>query len=341
MAIGVIVVTYNSRDVILDCLESLVASENADLRILVVDNASQDDTVSTIREWASMERPWNGSGKPFTPLPHGPIPLYESRDRIGGVPIGTIAVLSSATNRGFAGGVNLGIETLGHIDDVRYLWVLNPDCMVENRTAMTLWTRAETAGRFGIIGGRIYYNSPPEAIQSDGGRVNPWTGKCVPFNRTRIGRDVPAPKEADLDYVSGAHMLVSREFVAQVGLMSENYFLYFEEVDWCLRRGDFPLLFCKDAAVHHYGGVSIGSPTMLQGPSPLSAYFMARSRLRFMWRFYPAAIPLSLLYTALKAVTTIARGGRGAGFASLRGLFGFPPSEEMRRKLGKNALISR
>lgn len=341
MAIGVVIVAYNSGEVILDCLESLLASRNADLRILVVDNGSQDDTVSIIRSWASGQRVWDGSGKPFTPKPHGPIPVIESREKISGVPNGTIAILRSKENRGFAGGVNLGLRTFRDIEEVNYFWILNPDSMVENFTAMALAARADSAGRFGIIGGRVFYASPAETIQSDGGRVNLWTGICTPFNITKVGRDVPPPFEAELDYISGAHMLISREFIDQAGLMPEEYFLYFEEIDWCLRRGSLPLLFCADAPVHHHGGVTIGSSTIHNGPSPLSAYFMARSRLRFIREFRPAAVPISFVYATLKALRMIARGQYDAGFASLRGLFGFAPSEEMRCKIGKNTVLPR
>ncbi|MCB0476346.1 MAG: hypothetical protein KDC69_11765, partial [Flavobacteriaceae bacterium] len=189
-------------------------------------------------------------------------------------------------------------------------------------------------------GGRIYYDFPQFMIQSDGGTINLWTGTCRPFNMTRIGQDIPGPIEEDLDYIPGTHMLVSREFISCAGLMPENYFLYYEEMEWCLRRGNLPLLFCADAAVHHIGGQAAGSATINNGPSPLSAYFMARSRMQFVARMKPAAIPIAFVYVFAKALRCIARRQVSIGFAMLRGLSGLGPTKEALNKIGRTELPS-
>ena len=82
-------------------------------------------------------------------------------------------------------------------------------------------------------------------------------------------------------------MVVSRDFLARVGPMREDYFLYYEEVDWALRRGDLPLAFAGDAIVYHHGGTSIGTGRLDERPSAFSNYFNYRNRMRFMRRFHP------------------------------------------------------
>lgn len=334
MAVGVVIVTYNAADIVVDCLESLLASQGADLRIIVVDNASQDDTLATIRGWASGGSAFDGSDKPFQPVPHGPVGLVEDSQAMEHLPEGKVGLISLARNAGFAAGVNAGLRSLMAMPEVEYFWILNPDCMVENRTAAILVECARDAGRFAVIGGRIYYVTPKHMIQSDGGRVNFWSGICTPFNKARVGRDVPPPAPADLDYVTGAHMLVSREFIARAGLMPESYFLYYEEVDWCLRRGDLPLIPCPEAAVHHHGGHSIGSATINKGPSPLSAYFLARNRIRFVARHRVYALPYAWGYTFLKVFQFILRGHHAAALATLRGIFGAGPNRDMLARIG-------
>ena len=332
MVTGVVVVTYNASDVVIGCLESLLANQGVDLRIVVVDNASSDMTIKTIHDWASGGGLWSDKDAPFKPVPHGSMALVNGAPQAGERAIGLI---SSAENRGFAGGVNLGLQALLTLPEIDNFWILNPDCMAGSETALKLENCARQAGSFGVIGGRVYYSSPPQMIQSDGGRVNLWTGNCIPFNLARIGRDVPAPENAMLDYIAGSHMLVSRTFLTQAGLMPEDYFLFYEEVDWCLRRGDLPLLLCIDAEVYHDGGHSIGSATMSRGPSPTASYFMGRSRMKFVMRHRPIALPIAFAFNTVKACRYFLRGQYAAGVALLRGTIGMGPSAAVRKHIGR------
>lgn len=335
MAVGVVIVTFNARDVIVDCLESLLTSRGADLRVVVVDNASRDGTIEAIRAW-SRGAPWRPPVElPFAPVPHGPVPLRE-----GGPArrLGEIGLVAAPENLGFAGGVNLGLRTLLAEPEVEHVWILNPDCMAENGTARALLDCAARAGRYGLIGGRIFYASPRDMIQSDGGRIDLWTGTCTPFNMTRQGRDVPAPPPGALHYVPGTHMFASRAFLERAGPMPEDYFLYYEEMEWCLRRGDLPLVSCPEAAVHHHGGHSIGSATVNQGPSPMSVYFMGRARMRFVARHRPVAAPVAFAYAAAKAARYALRREPARARALLRGILGLPPSRATLEAIGRARL---
>ena len=71
--------------------------------------------------------------------------------------------------------------------------------------------------------------------------------------------------------------------------MEEDYFLYYEEVDWAFRRGDLPLVYCEDGLVHHRAGTAIGSRKIVPGsPRRFSMYFKYRGpHVRFMRRFNP------------------------------------------------------
>ncbi len=196
--------------------------------------------------------------------------------------------------------------------------------MAENATPSAVERAVREAGRFGILGGRTYYTDPPLMVQTDGGRIDLWTGRLLPVNLGRRGREVPGPAPGALDYVAGCHMIISRDFVERAGPMPEDYFLYYEEIDWCLRRGELPIVYSDAIPVHHYSGASIGSAKATAGPSPLSAYYMSRSRLRFVRRWRPAALPVAWLYTLGKAAQMAMRGQRASASAAMRAVTGLP-----------------
>ncbi len=340
MTIGVVLVTYNSADFIMECLESLISSIDVDLRIVIVDNASSDCTVDTLRAWANGKKTITkvDFSRPYTPLEHGAIPLIEEAKYVSNLRQGECGLICSSENLGFAGGVNLGLEALISNTDVNYFWIINPDCMTASETAARLEARAIAAKKFAVIGGRVFYTHPPNTIQVDGGRINMWTGICVPYNMTLPGDSTEGPDEATLDYISGSHMFISRTFIERAGLMPEDYFLYYEEMDWCHRRGDLPLLFETAAAVHHHGGATIGSATMTKGPSPLSAYFLNRARMKFIAKYHPIALPLVATYSTARALRALLRGQNAAGIAALRGIWGMPPTSDLMAKIGRDSL---
>ncbi|MGR3540515.1 MAG: glycosyltransferase family 2 protein [Hasllibacter sp.] len=324
MAIGVVIVSYGAGEALQACLGSLAGAARApgapDMRVVVVDNASPDDTVARLREWAASgaRRPAPALPHPVAPPPEGPIPLAED----GALPPATLgfALIEAGRNGGFAAGVNIGLRALESEPGIEAFWILNPDTVVPAATPAGLAAAAGSAGRYAAIGGRVLYLERPGTIQSDGGGRIAWRfGRVDPWHQ-HAPADMPAP--GPLDYVSGAHMLVSRAFLDAAGPMPEDYFLYFEEVDWCLRRGRLPLVWTPDAPVYHAAGASIGSQGPARGPSPFSAYWMARSRMRFVRRWRPAALPSAAAYTALKAAQMARRGQHRAGRATLRGLAG-------------------
>lgn len=84
-------------------------------------------------------------------------------------------------------------------------------------------------------------------------------------------------------------MFVTREFIEEVGLMEESYFLYFEEIDWAERgNGRFDLGINPVSVVYHHGGASIGTPSERGQRGMRSEYYLLRNRLVFARRFYKA-----------------------------------------------------
>lgn len=337
--LGVCIVTYNAADVITGCLETLFAAENVRLRVVVVDNASSDDTVAHIRSWAGgtipAELPPN---MPFEPLPrHRSFTLHEAVPGILLANDTILTVLHASVNGGFAAGVNLGLSHLVQDLEIDRFWILNPDCVVPPGTPAILATHPTPSGGFALMGGRIGYLSPPGVIQSDGGRIDRLTGATININRGLAAADTPPPSTTTLDFISGASMVASRAFLEQAGSVPEDYFLYYEEVDWALRRGALPLLYCNDAPVYHHAGSAIGSGSVERASTDFSVYFLYRARMRFVRRHCPWSLPTTYIYALARAGQHVLRGQWAQLIALLRAINGFGPPKAVRSRLSPEA----
>jgi len=346
--LGVVIVTYNSVDVITDCLESLLmADSDVELHIVVVDNASNDGTLQHIRDWATGAAGAAGAAgdigaTPLSQSANWPFPVRERPEpvmlRTADDPGAGITLIEAGINGGFAAGVNLGLQFLAGSPEIDRFWILNPDCLVPPQTPGVLANCPVPSDGFSLIGGRIRYLDPPHRIESDGAYVSLTTGVTGNFN---LGGDVETaqpPKAEDLDFVCGASMVASRHFYETVGPLPEEYFLYYEEVAWALRRGNLPLVSCPEALIYHHAGTAIGSPTIKKIASPFSIYFLYRSRMIFIRSCNPKSLPVTYLYASAKAVQMILKGYREEAFALLRAINGLRPPANVQNVLSPETL---
>jgi GT2 family glycosyltransferase len=286
--LAVIIVSYNSGRDVLTCLESLLATNDLGLRIIVADNASPDGSASLIADWINTQR-------------------------------AQVELIETGHNGGYAFGVNAGLAVARKDPDIRWFWVLNPDMTMPADSLKALRQHLETANEFSLLGGRVVYADGSNRLQTDGGLVNRWTGVTHNVN---LGAtlDAPLPDPSEIDFIMGGNMIASRAFIDAVGPMREDYFLYYEEVDWALRRPvHLPLAICKDFVVHHAAGTSIGSATLDRGASPFAQYWKHRARLKFISRFNALALPVALLWTLAKLVQLGLKGQGAGGRAMLKG----------------------
>jgi GT2 family glycosyltransferase len=110
-----------------------------------------------------------------------------------------------------------------------------------------------------------------------------------------------------VDYVVGASMLVPKIFLEEIGLMSDEYFLYFEELDWMLRaRPNYRFALASRSIVYHKGGAATGATPITK--SLIGEYYGTRSRILFTRKFYPYALPTVVLAILVSALTQTVRG---------------------------------
>jgi len=315
--LSVILVTFRAAEFISACLDSLVATGYPALRILVVDNDSDDGTASVVERWAR--------GEPRVGFGDDPAATI-------GTPAMRLDLIRPGHNGGFAGGVNAGLRAARADPDCDLFWILNPDATVAPQTPFALVRTARETGPFSVIGSRILYAEHPDTGQTDGGRLHPLAGTAVGVNIGARAAEAALPEAGSLAYIPGVSMLASRAFLERAGPMPEHWFLYFEEIDWQLDRGDLPLALSPDAKVYHSAGGSIGSGTVRRGASPLSVYFMTRNLLPFVRKRAPRKLPFAYAIAYYKLLRQWRPTAANIA-AALRGLHGLPPPATVRRKL--------
>ncbi len=157
----------------------------------------------------------------------------------------TIVVDNDNRNRGFAGGNNVGIKQALK-KGAEYILLLNNDTVVKSDFLKKLMNVAKSNPEFGILGPAIYeYNS--ENVHFAGGKINWLYTKGI--HQSSISNQQPA----EVDYITGACLLIRREVIEKIGLMPEDYFLYLEDVDWCLsaRKAGYKCILVPNSKIWH------------------------------------------------------------------------------------------
>ncbi len=282
--VTIILVNWNGWRDTIECLDSLLLLDYPDYRIVVCDNGSGDDSLKEIENWADCHKVQYAE-------------YQRTEAEMGGSLVSdtVLTLIRNEENLGFAGGNNVGLRYAMARGDFDYCWMLNNDTMVEPDALTHMVTRLQQQSEFGICGSTILLYHDRQRIQAlGGGHYCRWIG--LPWHYGRfIGRGKTSNlKRAEgwMNYIEGASMLVSRQFLDEIGLLCEDYFLYFEEADWAIRaEGRFKLAYAQKSIVYHKVGGSIGTSSNPAKMSYISDYYNIRNRLLFTRRFYPVALP--------------------------------------------------
>lgn len=242
--IAVVVLNYRTPDLVLACLETVVAELDPERdRVVVVDNASADDSAARIRE-ALRERG-----------------------------LAAVQLIESPTNEGFAAGNNVGVRSIR----ARAYLLLNSDTLLRPGALELFWLALEEHPEAGIVSPRLEWPSAEPQINCFR-FPTPWSELISASGtgpvRSLLARwDVPIPvRDAPFapDWTSFAAVLIRGEVIERVGLLDEGFFMYFEDVEYCRRiaRAGWRIWHDPAARVVHLRG----------GTSPVKALKAARRR---------------------------------------------------------------
>lgn len=320
----VLILNWNGWQDTIECLESVFRLEHPSFQVVVLDNDSSDGSLDHIRAWADGALKVDESGvnpkltRLISPPVKKPIP-YALLDKTqaeagGGVDAdeGKLILIQTGDNLGFAGGNNVGLRYIIKRGDYSYVWLLNNDTVVEPGALSALTRRVDDKKEYGICGSTVMHYHQPDQIQALGGATyNKVLGRPKLFAPALPqGRKLtPEEVESRLDYVYGASMLITRDWLSEIGLMSEDYFLYFEELDWIREaKGRYIMAWAEASVVYHKRGVSIGINRDIRKRSYTCDYYYARNRLAFTRKHIPIYTPFIYLLLIMDIFRRIAKG---------------------------------
>lgn len=214
--LGIVIVSWNTRDLLRDCLRSVERSEGVTCRVIVVDNASADGSAEMVRaEFPQVE-------------------LIENPDNRG---------YPAANNQGLR---RLGFERGGPDDAPRYALALNPDTVLPPDALREMVAYMDADPRAGVAGPKLVlldgsldlacrrsFPTPEISFYRMIGlsRLFPRSRRFGRYNLTYLDPDI----ETEVDSVVGAFMMVRREAIQRAGLFDETFFMYGEDLDWAYR----------------------------------------------------------------------------------------------------------
>ena len=329
----IIILNWNGWRDTIECLESVFRLSYPNIRVVICDNASTDCSIEQIEAWARGELTGSARNQDLKFLTVPPVPKPISFKEASGVresenlldEPARLILIRTGGNLGFAGGNNVGLRYSLAQEDCDFVWLLNNDTVVDPNALSALVQRMQRRADAGICGSTVLYYYEPEFVQALGGSAfNRWTGRGREIGNGRKSNDLPNCDEVEssLSWVVGASMLVRRSFIEQIGLMSEAYFLYFEEIDWATRaRGKYSLAYAPQSIVYHKVGATI-SGTLVKKPrdSSTSDYYSSRSRMLFTRKCFPVACLYSAIALLTKSFLRFSTGNRSSAGAILRGL---------------------
>ena len=219
MKLSVVIVSYNVRELLTACIDSVVkASEGIDAEVFVVDNKSADDTVEVI----SRDYPW-------------------------------VHLINNKENLGFSKANNIAIRQ----SEGEYVLLLNPDTVVAEGTLRGVVEFMDQHPEAGGTGVRMHNADGTLAPESRRAVPTPLVAarKMLGFTKRYYMSNLPWDKPGKIEVVSGAFMMLRRKAIDQVGLLDEDFFMYGEDIDLSYRllKGGWQNWYLPLDIIHYKG----------------------------------------------------------------------------------------
>jgi GT2 family glycosyltransferase len=210
-----------------------------------------------------------------------------------------VELVELARNLGYAGNNNVGLERAIE-RGADWIFLLNDDVVVAPDCVARLVAAGAEGSRIGMTGPTVYDREAPTTVQSAGGELT--SGWHAAWKSAGdVGSLNGTPR--DVEWLAGCALLVRGELCAEVGLLDQRFFMYWEEVDWCLRAAG------RGWRIVHVPGARVWHRRADRVPPPAFTYYMTRNRLLALRNRYPRA--RVWLPVAGRLVATLA--GRSAG----------------------------
>jgi len=282
--VTIIILNWNGWEDTVECLESIFQIDYHNFVIIVVDNASEDDSIENIRQYCNSTLKVNSKFFNYSPL-NKPIELFENTNNVLKETfnlntenfVNKLFLIKNSKNYGFAKGNNIGIEYAINTFDPDYVLLLNNDTVVDKEFLRELVLYVEENQNVGVIGPKIYYYDHPDKIQVATTKIDFWTGRNSLWGDGEVDHG-QYDNISVTDYVSGACFLVKREIINKLGFLDSNFVCYWEETDYCtsVRRNGYQCIYNPNSFIWHKVSKSTDKFT------GISTFYMTRNMFWFM-----------------------------------------------------------
>lgn len=252
--LAIVIVNWNQYKLTQQTIQSLRQCSYQNFDCIIVENGSSDDSLQVLQQEASENT--------------------------------NIVLLTSPTNKGFSGGNNIGLTYVLQ-QGYEYVLLLNNDVEVEKEFLEPLLFKVQSASNMGAVQPLIYFHHNRELIWNAGSVYQPWWG-----NTKTIGYNTPDPlqkarsKPQKIDWITGCAFMMKTEVLKKVGLFSESFFAYYEDVDlsFKIKQAGYELVYEPQSVIYHIAGVSLkANQKNKEGYlDPQVHYLNARNRIWFL-----------------------------------------------------------
>ena len=214
-SVFIIILNYNGIKDTLELLDNIVKLDYSNYKIIVIDNASSDGSNLELKK------------------------------------ITNIDLIENNKNLGFVGGNNIGIK-FALKQKADYILLLNNDTIVESDFLAKLVNAMESDSGIGLTGSKIMNYNDRQKIWSAGGGIKKWSKKTFQYGEGKID-DGSYDEPKEVDFLSGCCLLIRREVIEKIGLLDDDYFMYYEDVDYCLKakRAGFKVFYVPQSVIWH------------------------------------------------------------------------------------------
>ncbi len=270
----IIVLNYNNWKDTIECVKSLLNLDYKNYQIIIVDNNSSDNSIKKIEEFLQDK--------------NATVISEESLKKS----LSKIVFIKAKKNRGYSAGNNIGIR-FAKINGYDFIWILNNDTEVKKDSLKKFIKCAINSEKnVGLWGNPIYYYGT-NFLQGIGGKFNKFIaqGGTVGYKEKDLKK--ACRKINKVDYPIGASMLLSKNFIEEVGMLNETYFLFFEEMDLVIRAKNMGWKFkiCCDSIIYHKENVTV------KKIGDFADFVRIKNRLIFTKRYFPCYLPF--VYSSL------------------------------------------
>jgi GT2 family glycosyltransferase len=213
--VTIIVLNYIHWESTVACVRSLLLSTYQNYEIILIDNASPNDSEVQLRK------------------------LFPG-----------LVFFQTGNNLGYTGGINYGIKRVLE-GDSEYILVINPDTTVEKDLLVHLVASMIKNPTAAIAGGTIYYSDDTNRIWYAGGKLVPWKGYAEHF--TTLVNNADASTDRQVTFVTGCLMLLRVSALRNIGLLDDRFFMYLDDIEYSsrVRRFGYELLYVPEAKIFH------------------------------------------------------------------------------------------